>query len=586
MLEPVLYHATRCLSALFSLQPRISGIVLLPDVAVSAILGAMAKHNDSAAFETLLDSYWETELERNPVLANHSGLSSGEGRLNPTGLKAELSSHKRRLAAFRKLESISPRDLSPEQHIDRLAMRALLLGGCEDFELGHHTMQPDAPEHLLNLLLHELQRGDDEPARAARNIRAVLALAGDHLIENAAMITHPEPVWLKIMQETVDGMDSLFEAVSTFLKQHPPGGRPSGWQPSDADVRLIESVKRAVKRYRVAVESKPVAPNGAFAVGPVILQRRVRDELGLDYSLAEIESLALAEARRIGTLLDAECHRVGGAGQPEVILNEARAMWNPGGDLLACYRRETERVARAFQSARAVSFPRGQSLEVRPVPEFMRHMFPTAAYASPGAFEKRQRGIFWVNDLSTTKRTEAEKLAERQQHFGMSLTAAHEAYPGHHLQFTTANKHPRRWRRMFAHAVFYEGWTLWCEQMVVDLKIDTSPWVRVQQLHDALWRVHRILVDLRLQTRRYTHEQAVRHMMKHLGFTRARAAADVNWYTSSPAAPMSYWLGRLENERLHARLVKGRGWKLQRFNDWLLSFGTVPQAWIEKYGLD
>jgi len=24
----------------------------------------------------------------------------------------------------------------------------------------------------------------------------------------------------------------------------------------------------------------------------------------------------------------------------------------------------------------------------------------------------------------------------------------------------------------------------------------------------------------------------------------------------------------------------------EKFNDWLLSFGTLPQAWLEKYGLD
>jgi len=29
----------------------------------------------------------------------------------------------------------------------------------------------------------------------------------------------------------------------------------------------------------------------------------------------------------------------------------------------------------------------------------------------------------------------------------------------------------------------------------------------------------------------------------------------------------------------------GRGWPLQKFNDFLLSFGTIPQGWIEKYGL-
>jgi uncharacterized protein (DUF885 family) len=233
-----------------------------------------------------------------------------------------------------------------------------------------------------------------------------------------------------------------------------------------------------------------------------------------------------------------------------------------------------------------VTFPQGEELQVRPVPEYLRALIPTAAYSQPGAFSREQLGIFWVNDPGELKRTAPERLAEEQQHFGLPLTCAHEAYPGHHLQFVTANRHPRKWRRLFAHAVFYEGWTLWCEQMTVDLKIDDSPWLRVQQLHDALWRCHRILVDLRLQAGRYTYEQGVNHLRKHLGFTRARAQAEVNWYTAQPGVPMSYWLGRLENERLRRRLITGRGWALKRFNDWLLSFGTVPQAWIEKYGLD
>jgi uncharacterized protein (DUF885 family) len=285
-------------------------------------------------------------------------------------------------------------------------------------------------------------------------------------------------------------------------------------------------------------------------------------------------------------LLAKAASRFGRNASAENIISEARAAWRPAKPLLEFYRDETAKVAKGFRKARAVTFPIGDELEVKAVPEFLRSVIPTAAYTQPGAFEKRQRGVFWVNDLSVTKKTDAEKLAEQQQHFGVALTCAHEAYPGHHLQFVTANQHPRRWRRLFAHAVFYEGWTLWCEHMMVELKVDRSPWLLVQQLHDALWRCHRILVDLRLQTGRYSYDQAVRHMQKHLGFTRARAQADVNWYTGQPAVPMSYWLGRLENERLRRRLIAGRGWSLQKFNDWLLSFGTIPQAWIEKYGLE
>jgi uncharacterized protein (DUF885 family) len=531
----------------------------------------------SSEFEGLLDGYFTRVLAEHPVFANFTGLREGEGKLGRATLEFEQKQERHRQKTLRALDAISPGTLSAEQHLDRLALRSQLNRESEDYQRGRHRMDPSALDQVLNVMLHELQRGDDEPERAAANLRSLLRETPRYLDESLSLIERPEPVWRKIMDQTAAGAPSLFQAVKLFFEK-------AGSKKNDLD--LAASAQRAVTSYRDTIMECPLAPEGSFALGSGGLERRVREQLGLNYSLGEIESFALAETTRIGTLLDFACAKFGEKKQAEEIIAEARAAWDPGVDLLGLYRRETARVAEAFKEAKAVSFPKNESLEIRPVPDFMRHLFPTAAYSSPGAFEKRQRGIFWVNDLSVTKQTENEKRAERQQHFGLSLTCAHEAYPGHHLQFVTANRHPRKWRRLFAHAIFYEGWTLWCEQMMVDLKIDRSPWLRVQQLHDALWRAHRILVDLRLQTGRYSYEKAVRHMQKHLGFTRARAEADVNWYTASPSVPMSYWLGRLETERLRARLMKSRGWTLQQFNDWLLSFGTLPQGWIEKYGIE
>ncbi|MBI2928974.1 MAG: DUF885 domain-containing protein [Verrucomicrobia bacterium] len=528
-------------------------------------------------FEGLLARYFEAELAGNPIWAAFVGMKDGEGKLGRADATFVKHRHQRRLKALAELDAINPRELSSEQQLDRLALRSLLLRECENFARRRHTLEPNALEVVLNILLHELQRGDDEPQRAARNLRSLLKETPRFLAEAATLIDQPDPVWRKVMAQTAAGAGSLFQAVATFLVRA---------QASPQDEGRIASAKRAFDEYRDVVLERPRARAGSFAVGAWAMQRRVRDELGLDYTLGEIEALAESEIGRVGALLKKECARFGKGRRPAQILAEARAAWDPGDDLLSAYRRETTRMADGFRASKAVSFPPKETLLVKPVPDFMRHLFPTAAYSSPGAFERRQCGIFWVNDLSVTKTTEAEKRAERQQHFGLSLTCAHEAYPGHHLQFVTANRHPRKWRRLFAHAVFYEGWTLWCEQMLADLQIDRSPWLRVQQLHDALWRCHRILIDLRLQTGRYTYDQTVKHLQKHLGFTRARAEGDVNWYTAAPAVPMSYWLGRLENERLRRRLVGGRGWSLQRFNDWLLSFGTLPQAWIEKYGLD
>jgi hypothetical protein len=43
---------------------------------------------------------------------------------------------------------------------------------------------------------------------------------------------------------------------------------------------------------------------------------------------------------------------------------------------------------------------------------------------------------------------------------------------------------------------------------------------------------------------------------------------------------MSYLLGRLEVERLHAHLVGREAWTLRQFNDWMLSHGAIPWRWI------
>jgi uncharacterized protein (DUF885 family) len=523
-------------------------------------------------FEGILDGYFEGLLADHPMMANELGLRAGEGKLGKVGLAFERRREKLRQQALAALENLAVNELRAEQHLDRLALRAQLLGECEDYERGVHRLEPDAVDAVFGILLHELQRGEDEPARAKRNIRGILTEAPGFLARAAGMVDRPERVWRRIMQQSVAGAPAMFNAVDAFMEK--------------GDARAIAATRRAVDKYRDAVMEKPLAPRNSFALGAKRLQRRVRDELGLDYTLGQVESLALAETKRVGGLLQQACARHGKRKSAEDIIEQARADWKPKGELLDVYRAETRRVADGFRAAKVVTFPRGDELQVRLVPEFLRHLYPTAAYSSPGPFEKRQRGIFWVNDLSLTKSSPADKLAEVQQHFGISLTSAHEAYPGHHLQFVTANTHARKWRPLFAHAVFYEGWTLWCEQMMTDLRIDRSPWTKIIQLHDALWRVHRILVDLRLQSGRYTYEQGVQHLQRHIGFTQARAEADVNWYTSEPAVPMSYWLGRLENARLHKRLVHGRGWSLRKFNDWLLSFGTLPQSWLEKYGLD
>jgi uncharacterized protein (DUF885 family) len=107
-----------------------------------------------------------------------------------------------------------------------------------------------------------------------------------------------------------------------------------------------------------------------------------------------------------------------------------------------------------------------------------------------------------------------------------------------------------------------------------------GPQARFQQLHDALWRAYRIVIDCGLHNGSLTYESACKVLVNGVQFTKARAAADVSWYTSSPTVPMSYLLGRIEVEKLYSRFVKREGWSLKKFNDWMLSHGAIPWSWI------
>ena len=128
---------------------------------------------------------------------------------------------------------------------------------------------------------------------------------------------------------------------------------------------------------------------------------------------------------------------------------------------------------------------------------------------------------------------------------------------------------------------------MWCEKLAVE-KGWVAGWyahlARLQQLHDALWRAYRIVIDCGLQSGKLSPQAAAQILVKGVGFTPARARADVNWYTAAPTVPMSYLLGRLELERVKSRLVKGRGWSLRKFHDWALSHGAIPWRWIEQAG--
>ena len=532
------------------------------------------KSREVGTFERLTRHFLDATHELFPQEASELGLVKYEDRLGENGAathRTHIALMERALAATEQLPEAA---FQGDDWLDRRGFISMLRTGLlHDRDLNHWRTNPQRHcDAAVGCIFDLVTRYADRLPAALPKIESRIARIPDFLREGAGVVREPVPLWTKLARQTCEGAGTFLTEIELKLKPL------SAHQ--DKTAALFEGARKAFAAYAGAVAEKRPGPAGGFAVGRENMELLVRERLGISRSLAEIEATGWMLVRRLEEDLRREARKFGRK-SAAAIIEEAAEKWEPQGpSLLAEYERVTTTMREAFAKKGLLTLPPGERLRVLPVPDFLKHQFPTAAYRQPGPFSRDQTGIFWVNDLSARMRDPAKKRAEVRQHYGLELTCAHEAYPGHHVQFVIQNRHPSKLRRLFAHAIFYEGWTLWCEKMCIDHDILDTPEARLQQLRDALWRACRIVIDCGLQAGTLSYRGAVRLLMKRAGFTQARAEGDVNWYTSAPTVPMSYLLGRLELERLHARLTGTEGWTERRFNDYILSFGAIPWSWI------
>ncbi len=521
----------------------------------------------------LSDDYFAETHERFPESASRLGLGAFNARLGRNDIathRAQISLNERMLGA---VEALPDADFAGDDWLDRRMFLSMLrtdLLAARDLQRWRDNPQvhPDAAvDSIFDLVVrHTADLRSVLPAIASR-----LAAIPDFLAAGAECVRHPVPLWTKLAARSCEGAVEFLHGIEPELVRHAESPRRIA--------PLVAGASRAFAGYAETVRRKRPGPVRGFAVGRAHFEFLMRERLGFDWTLPE----AMAGGRRlIGEMrhaLEAEAARFGRKSAQD-LLAEAAEAWTPSRPLIDEYRAATTAIKGQLATLGLATLPKGESLKVLPAPPFLRHQFPTAAYNGPAPFARRKEGIFWVNDLSLTQADPAAKLAEIRQHFGLELTTVHEAYPGHHLQFAIQARHPSLLRRLANHSIYYEGWTMWCEKMAVDHGLARHPLARLQQLHDALWRACRIVIDCGLHGGTLGYDGACRVLMENVKFTRARAAGDVNWYTSSPTIPMSYLLGRLEVEKLHRRFVVREGWTLKKFNDWMLGHGAIPWAWI------
>jgi len=531
------------------------------------------KSSEIHRFNVIAGDFLEQSHELFPQEASALGLHRFNAELGENTPKVHLAYVRLLEGYLAAAEAFPEIAFTGDDWLDRRGFLAMLrteLFFHRDFPHWRHNPQTHC-DAAIGCIFDLVVRNTENLRKVQAAIESRMAKLPAFLSAGAECLKDPVPLWSKLAIQSCEGALVFLREIEKELV---------GISSTPArTAKLFAGAVAAFKSYARDVGNKKMGNANGFSVGRANFELLIRERLGMSMSLPEAESLGRGLVERFSRLQKIEAAKLG-RGKAAEIIEAAAARWRPAGTLLEEYRAATTRMRGRFAKAGLLTLPRDETLKVLPVPEFLRHQFPTAAYNSPGPYERKQTGIFWVNDLSLLQKDPAKKQAEIRQHFGLELTSAHEAYPGHHAQFVIQNRHRSKLRRLFHHAIFYEGWTLWCEKMCVEHGIYRARHARLVQASDALWRAWRIVIDCGLHGGALDYKKACRLLMDGVGFTAGRAQGDVNWYTSAPTVPMSYLIGRLELEKLHDKLVIRAHWPLKKFNDWILGFGAIPWSWI------
>lgn len=161
-------------------------------------------------------------------------------------------------------------------------------------------------------------------------------------------------------------------------------------------------------------------------------------------------------------------------------------------------------------------------------------------------------------------------------HFSRA-TVHHELIAGHHLQGFMNNRYKSY--RYFRTPFWTEGWALYWELILWDMKFPQSPEDRMGML---FWRMHRcarIIFSLNYHLNRWTPQQCIDFLVDRVGHERANAEAEVRRsFTANygPLYQLAYMTGAFQFYALKKELVDSGKMTYKQYHDAVLRENSMP----------
>ena len=536
-------------------------------------------------------------FQHDPEFGSQQGLSQYDTKVSQPTLADEDKEREQTAAVLAKLQAAAgekqPREVAEDLQI--MISKVQLNFKRDDFQRAHEVPFINASGAVFNgvrILLDEQTPDDRRPAAVVR-IREYAGLepgytALTEILEQRVKEQMAKPGILypaKVEIETEMARNSNYlEGITALLEKY----KLTGWQEPYA------TLKKQLVDYDAWVRAN-VLPKARtdFRLPPEEYALEL-EGYGIDIPPEQVATMAHQAFIEIqgemkGVAAKIATERKLPSGDYRDVIHELKKQQLVGDAILPFYENRLKQIEKIIVEQKIVTLPdRPAQIRIATAAETAQqpapHMQPPPFLHNTG-----QKGVFVLplNIPAGPGQTTTEKYDDFTFNAAAWTLTAHEARPGHELQFDSMLEHGvslARVRYAF-NSTNVEGWGLYSEYLV---KPYMPPEGQLISLQLRLLRAARAFLDPELQAGKIKPEDAYRVLEQDVVLSHAFAQEEVERFTyRSPGQANSYFYGytkliALREDTEKALSAKGVKFDQKKFHDFILAQGLLPPDLMRK----
>jgi uncharacterized protein (DUF885 family) len=553
------------------------------------------------SFDSIAEEFVYGTLALSPVSATQAGYHRHEGKSLDENLDdfsaAGIAAQRQFYTGFRgRLEKWNTASLTPEERADfQILSDQIALGLLELDRIQSYRHNPTMYVELIgNGLFNPFVL---EYAPKPLRIRHIIARLGKipALLEQAKQNLADSPeIWTTV---AIDENQGNIDLIDKEIRAGVPSDLSSEY---DTAAKPALEALRGFQSFLKNDLSKRAQSD--WRLGPELYEQKFRYVLETDRkpddALAEAEAdLQTVRARMLELALP--LHRKMYPGKPdpkdpnqtlsETLARIADRHATPE-TYMADARRDLQEARDFVREKGLLKLPPRDNLQVIETPVFLRGIYAVGGFNAAPALEPQLGAFYWITPIPKSwPRERVESKLREYNFYKLKLLTIHEAMPGHYVQMEYANDVDPRSRRLlrsvFGNGPYIEGWGQYATQMMLDEGLlGGARELRLTFQKEELRVLANAIIDIRLQTRRMTDQQALDLMMQQTFQEKEEATAKLQRAKLSSAQLPMYlvgWRGWIR-VREQYRQSKGAAFKLSEFNERALHEGAAPLPEITK----